>query len=186
MDSIGLIVVLAILIGAWYAIASLIGRRINIKSIKKCNELCLIEKYLVTGTSFFVEFKCNWAKYLGVFVQRLPWDNPLNLVASLISLRKPMAIVKAELDAPIPWSLDMSSKGALGYAEEIDGFFVVNRNTPKSLVNELVDACKKLGITRLILGGRPPIQLFVQSDDCARVLQLSENIIKIIAKHAKK
>lgn len=184
MDLATLTISLAVFIGAWYSLAAVIGRRINADAAKKCGG-CDKMRFLATGTSYLVEMECRWAKYVGVFVQRLPWDNPFNLAASLIARRRPLALVKADLGRPLPWSLDMSAKGALGPAERVGGYFVVGRALPKALVAELADACKRLGVVRVSAGGSL-VEIYIPSDNCNLAIQISKTIIEILEKYLKK
>jgi len=185
MDFLTATVLLAAFIGAWYSLATALGRRANAGAARRCGA-CKTIRYLATGTSYLVEMECEWAKYVGVFVQRLPWDNPLNLAASLLARRKPLTIVKVDLETGLPWWLDMSSRGALGSAERVGRCYVVGRAAPKSLIAELADACERLGAARLIIGGRPALQIYIPSDDCGRAIQISRTIIEILGKYVRK
>ncbi|AEA12745.1 hypothetical protein TUZN_1269 [Thermoproteus uzoniensis 768-20] len=185
MDLPTIVILLAVFIGAWYSLATVIGRRINAKAARSCGP-CKAHRYLATGTSYLAEMECEWAKYVGVFVQRLPWDNPFNLAASLLARRKPVAVVKVDLGVRLPWQLDMSSKGALGPAERVGRCYVVGRSYPKALVAELAEACARLGVARIVVGGGPPLQIYIASDNCTSAIQISKTIIEILEKYIKK
>ena len=184
MDLAALTISLAVFIGAWYSLATVLGRRINANAARRCAE-CNAKRFLATGTSYLVEMECGWAKYVGVFVQRLPWDNPFNLAASLLARRRPLALVKIDVGKPPPWSFDMSAKGALGPAERVGGCYVVGRAVPKALLTELADACAKLDIARVSAGGRY-IEIYIPSDNCNLAIQISKTIVEILEKYIKK
>ncbi|MEZ0248518.1 MAG: hypothetical protein ABWJ97_04530 [Thermoproteus sp.] len=178
-------ILLAVFIGLWYSAATLVGRYVNSKAARSCGE-CETKSFLATGTSYLVELKCGWAKYVGVFVQRLPWDNPFNLAASVLARRKPLTLVKIDLEDAPPWSFDMSNRGALGPAEKIGGYYVVGRSAPKALLSELAEVCGRLGVARLTVGGRPNLQIYIPSDNCPSSLHISKTIIEILRKYMKK
>nr|KJR73167.1 MAG: hypothetical protein TU35_07410 [Thermoproteus sp. AZ2] len=180
MGPLEVVAILAVLIGVWYPLASVIGRRINARAALACAELCDVRRYLATGTSYLVELQCDWARYVGVFVQRLPWDNPLNLIASLLAARKPLALIKIDLGKITSWNLDMSSRGARGFAERVGKYYVVRRNAPKALVRELAKAGEELGIVRLVFEEGAPISIYIPSTDCPSIIHISKTIIKII------
>lgn len=186
MDLASITIALAVFIGLWYALASALGRRAGRRAVSGCGGECAVRKSLATATSYFAELECPWAKYVGVFVQRLPWDNPLNLAASLLAGRRPLAVVKAEPLEGLGWRFDMSRFGSIGAADAVVGrFHVVGKSLPRGLVEELARLGESLGVGRIIVGGEPALQLFVPTTDCRRALYMAQIIINKLYEYRK-
>ncbi|MEM4969841.1 MAG: hypothetical protein QXE01_01160, partial [Sulfolobales archaeon] len=100
MDVVEVFIILAITLGLWYSFGSWVGRRVMRSYVRSCLEEGGVLK-LITPSSALVEFKMKGFRYLGVYIEWLPFDNPFNLVAKLASRRSRIAVVKIQPEDPI-------------------------------------------------------------------------------------
>lgn len=168
MDPVALVVALVLLIAGWYSVASLVMPRRTRREVAACSRGCRLTRVVAMATSYLAEYSCDWAPYVGIFVQRLPWDNPFNLAAAVLAGRRGFAVVKVKPPRVPGWRVDISARGRGG--EEVNGYRGYWRSTPRAALEALAAWGRELGIGRVVLGEPPGVILYMSGTYCGDVL----------------
>ena len=182
MDEVEVFAILAITLGLWYSFGSWVGRRVMRSYVRSCLEEGGALR-LITPSSALVEFKMKGFRYLGIYVEGLPFDNPFNLVAKLASRRSRIAIVKIQPEEPIPGEASITRSNLSRGGEEIRGYRVVYRAISRSRLEYIVDRVASKDIDRLVIGSRPNITIITRAKKwgCSEILKKSIDLVDEIS-----
>lgn len=182
MDVVEIFIILAITLGLWYSFGSWVGRRVMRSYVRSCLEMGGVLK-LITPSSALVEFKIKGFRYLGVYIEWLPFDNPFNLVAKLASRKSRIAIVKIQPEDPIPGEASITKSDLFRGGEEIRGYSVIYRAISRSRLEYIVDRVASKDIDKLVIGSRPNITIItrVRRWGCSELLKRSMGLVTEIS-----
>jgi len=163
LDSLEVFIVLAIVFGTWYPLGSWVGRRLMMGYARSCLDEGGVLR-LITPSSALVEYRAPGFKYIGIYVEWLPFDNPLNLAAKLASRRSPIAVVKVDPEEPIPGVASITREGLVrGAGELVKGYRVVYRAISRQRLERIVELTASRGIDKLVIGSRPNITIITRT-----------------------
>ncbi|MEM0485101.1 MAG: hypothetical protein QW434_10460 [Pyrobaculum sp.] len=164
---------LILLIGTWYSLAHLVARRHNRRVAERCN--CEVLKTVGGPDSLYLDLECDGVR-LGLFQHRLPWDNPINLMAALLSGRRPYTVVRFKTPVEVG-VFDASRRGA---GRRVGSFYVVNTSAPRALVEMVLQAAERSGVWRVTASGGV-LQLLIPHTDCKRAVETALNFYKLLS-----
>lgn len=158
-----------LLIATWYVASHLIARRVNKKRAESCG--CETRRYIGGPTSLYLDLNCNDVK-IELFINRLPWDNPINLAAAVLAGKRVYTVARLKADREI---------GVMDASRSKTGYTVVNTSTPRQLASHIIKAAEELGIWRVTTSGRS-IQLLIPTTDCKTAVNAALAFLKSIPK----
>ncbi|ACB39394.1 hypothetical protein [Pyrobaculum neutrophilum] len=163
MSEVDLVLLAVLLFAGWYLGASLAARWINRRAVSRCG--CEAARWLGGASSLYVDLRCG-GRRVEVFINRLPWDNPLNLAASLVARRRGYTAVRLKADA----DLGVFDASRVGSGRRIGAFYVVNTSGPRWAVEAAAKAGEEAGAWRVTASGGV-LQLLFPHTDCGRAVQ---------------
>ncbi|MDT7889312.1 MAG: hypothetical protein RQ885_10110 [Desulfurococcales archaeon] len=181
MDALEIFIIIAIILGTWYPIGSWVGRRIMKSYIESCLGEGGVLK-LITPSSALAEYRVERFRYLGIYIEWLPFDNPFNLAVKLVSRRSPIAVIKIEPEKPIQGEASITRSELYRGGEEIRGYRVVYRAISRSRLEQIVEKVALKNIDKLIIGSKPNITIITRANNrkCAEILRKSMELVEEI------
>ncbi len=173
MSPLDVLIIFIAVIGSWYATSHLIARRFNKSVVKGCG--CAVERWIGGPNSLFISFLCNGNK-IEMFINRLPWDNPVNLLAAFVAGRRPYVATRFML----PIDIGVADASRSGAGRKIGDFYVVNRSTPKDVLDKILSYAAETGIWRITVSGRL-VQLIIPGADCRKALSATLRFAKLFS-----
>jgi len=181
LDALEVFVVLAIVFGAWYPLGSWAGRRLMMGYARSCLEEGGVLR-LITPSSALVEHRMPGFKYFGIYIEWLPFDNPLNLAARIATRRSPIAVVKVEPEEPIPGEarITKAGLGGGGVGEVIRGYSVGYRAISRHRLERIVELAASKDIDKLIISSNPNITVItrVRGKGCSDILKDTVSLVE--------
>jgi hypothetical protein len=89
---------ITLIIGSWYAVSHVVAYRFNKSVVKGCG--CAVVRWIGGPNLLFISLLCNTDR-IEMFINRLPWDNPVNLLAAFAAGRRPCAAARFMLPVDI-------------------------------------------------------------------------------------
>ena len=173
MSPLDVLIIFILLIGSWYAVSHVVAHRFNKSVVKGCG--CAVERWIGGPSSLFISLLCNGEK-IEMFINRLPWDNPVNLLAAFVAGRRPY--VAARFMLPIDVGAADASRSGTG--RKIGDYYVVNRSTPKDVLEKMLSYAAERGVWRITVSGRS-VQLIMPGTDCGKALSAALGFVKLFS-----
>jgi len=173
MSPLDVLIIFILIIGSWYAVSHVVAHRFNKSVVKGCG--CAVERWIGGPNSLFISLLCNDDK-IEMFINRLPWDNPVNLLAAFVAGRRPY--VAARFMLPIDVGVADASRSGTG--RKIGDYYVVNRSTPKDVLEKMLSYAAERGIWRITVSGRS-VQLIMPGTDCGKALSAALGFVKLFS-----
>jgi hypothetical protein len=126
MSPLDVLIIFILIIGSWYAVSHVVAHRFNKSVVKGCG--CAVERWIGGPNSLFISVLCNNDK-IEMFINRLPWDNPVNLLAAFVAGRRPYVAARFML----PVDIGATDASRSGTGRKIGDYYVVNRSTDTEL-----------------------------------------------------
>lgn len=170
MSELDVVLLAVLLFAGWYLGASAAARWINRKAVSRCG--CEAARWLGGASSLYVDLRCG-GRRVEVFINRLPWDNPLNLAASLVAGRRGFTVVRLAADVDLG-AFDASRRGS---GRRVGAFYVVNLSGPRWVVEAAARAGEEVGAWRVTASGRV-LQLLFPYTDCRKAVESALSFVE--------
>ncbi|HWQ16443.1 MAG TPA: hypothetical protein VNL13_01235 [Sulfolobales archaeon] len=182
MNAVETIILIALALGIWYPLGSWAGRRLMRRKASTCIERGSLR--IITPSSILVEHKIPGYKYIGIYIEWLPFENPFNLAAKLAVRRNPIAVIKIQPEEPIPGEANITkSEIQSSGGELIGGYRAIYRGISKQRLKNIVEALQKTGFDKLVIGSKPNITIItrIKGQECINLLENSLKLVKEIS-----
>jgi hypothetical protein len=173
MSPLDALIIFILIIGSWYAVSHVVAHRFNRSVVKGCG--CAVERWIGGPNSLFISVLCNNDK-IEMFINRLPWDNPVNLLAAFVAGRRPYVAARFML----PIDIGAADASRSGRGRKIGDYYVVNRSTPKDVLEKILSYAAERGIWRITVSGRS-VQLIMPGTDCGKALSAALGFVKLFS-----
>ncbi len=182
MNAVEVIIAIALILGIWYPLGSWAGRRVMRSVASTCIEKGILR--ILTPSSVLVEHRIPGYRYVGIYIEWLPFDNPLNLAAKLAVRRRPIAIIKIQPEEPIPGEASIAKSEIQSTGEPIDGYRATYRGISKQRLSNIVEALKRSGFDKLAIGSKPNITIItrIKGEGCSEILENSIRLVEEISR----
>ncbi len=165
MTPLDLIIALILLMGGWYSASHIAARWFNARAARSCQ--CEVVRSIGNPASLFLDLNCGGVK-LELLINRLPWDNPINLAASVVAGRRPYALVRFKTSR----DLGVFDASRSGGGRRVGNYYLVNTSGPREVVDKVLELADSLGAWR-ITASNHLVQLLFPYVDCRRVVEAS-------------
>lgn len=163
MTPLDLVISLILLLAGWYTASHLVARWFNVRVARSCR--CEVRRNIGNPASLFLDLDCGGVK-LELLLNRLPWDNPINLVASVVAGRRPYTLVRFKISRDLG-VFDASRAGA---GRRVGNYYLVNTSAPREVVAKALELADGLGVWR-VTASNHLVQLLIPHVDCRRVVE---------------
>ena len=183
MDAVEIIILIALILGIWYPLGSWSGRRLMRKTALTCIEKGSLR--IITPSSVLIEHKIPGYRYVGIYIEWLPFENPFNLAAKLAVRRRPIAVIKIQPEEPIPGEVSIVKKEIRSSGgEPIDGYRATYRGISKQRLKNIAEAMERAGFDKLVIGSKPNITIItrIKDQECIDILENSLKLVKEISR----
>lgn len=180
MNALEVLIIIALILGIWYPTGSWLGRRFMRRIAGSCIELGGRPR-IITPNSILVEHRIEGYRYVGIYIEWLPFDNPLNLAAKLIARRRAIAVIKIQPENPIPGEASITREDlAGGSGDKIDGYRATYRGISRPRMEYIVKRIKDKGFEKLVIGSKPNITIIttISGRECSEILGKSIDLVR--------